>query len=235
MRIRLIIIFSILVIGRVPAQNIYGGAGLMSGYQSQASWFSDSINIITENLYTKKYLVPVLEAEWRLNEKFQLVTAISYRRHTISLALWDNRADTCSICPLKKGGGPTFNELRLTARLQKTLYRGKVSFSGFAGAGSRILLARQTNYSDLPYPYSILQETSGSLKGNAFYLTAGGVVQWQRLLFRLSIEYTSSYTSTINISGAIVAFQSSETLISYSLMYRVTGRKKKKESDRRFR
>jgi hypothetical protein len=211
-----------------PAQELFVGAGFATGYHSDMKFINDSFTLETSNSQGRKFIVPSISVETNLSQRLRVGLRLNYRRHTISLRGWQNSADTCSLCPLKKGGGPTVREIRASADASwrlKDWSNGMLLIS--TGVGLTIPINVDTNDSGLAGPLNDLFESAGSLAESSFIFEVGMLLFIDRFQFRIAHGYTPSYTRVLQIGTDIFPFKTNESIWSFSAMYRVYRRSRR--------
>ncbi|MCA6078126.1 hypothetical protein [Fulvivirga sedimenti] len=225
MKVLLILFLMILLVNTSPAQDILVGAGFATGSHSERNLVNNSFTLETSNSRGRKFIIPSISLEANLSPRLKAGMSLGYRRHTISLRGWENSADTCALCPLKKGGGPTIREIRTTANVSVSIKQWhRSTLSLIAGLGFALPLTVDTNDSGLKVPVRNLFTAARSLASPSVLFEAGLVLMMDRFQLRIVHGYTPVYTRTLKLHNQIFPFQMNESLWSFSIMYRVFQR-----------
>ena len=224
----LILLLSLFLPGILFGQELSIGTGIMFSSHSPVEIITDSLSLSTTNEAGRKYLIPQLSVTVPLSRRWSLSAEVGYRRHTISMQAWDNRADTCTLCPLKKGIGPTFHELRISSLFQYRIFGKTVSTFLISGPGLNIPFYRQDNAGAHSEIYYEMARASSSLSQVSLTWQVGMKLKWSRFTFLLSRMVTANYTRQISWFGESAIFRSREEMWTGSVLVRLISFKKPK-------
>jgi len=201
-----------------PAQQFYAGAGLGISDQSRNLIITDSIAMAVTNETGRKYLIPHAGISFKLNSRISLQTELAYRRHTISLQYWDSRSDTCRLCPLKKGGGPSIDEFRLTAKLNWEpggIFNKWLSLTG--GISLALPFSRSGNAKMLADNYRSAAIAGENVQTGPLVYLIGMNLQHDFLTFSVLYNYHSNYTRAVRLQDYMLPFSTTERMWVYRL------------------
>jgi hypothetical protein len=196
----------------IIAQEIYTGIGMAFSEHSGTSLVTDSLSLSTTNHSGRKYVIPQIGVRWNLGRQMMIDTELALRRHTISLQFWDVRADTCRLCPLKKGGGPTITELRMMGRLKHRIGKFFPSLYLSGGIGINIPVGRADNEAILPPAYRDFAEIAKNINTLSCSFELGLTLNVKRFTFSVYRVSTASYTRSLAINSADIPFQTRESM-----------------------
>ncbi len=216
------ILFILLPVIISPAQEIFFGAGYATGQHSFTGIETDSFAIETSNNTGRKFIMPTVLVSWNLNNRLYLGARMNYRRHTISLRGWDNRADTCLLCPVIKGGGPTIHEIRFAGEISLAVQYWRFgSLWLVGGAGVSVPVHTDNNQTDINSPLQQIFTAAGSLATASPIFELGLAMEIGRFQFRAIKCYSPSYTQTFNIEKQEIPFKTNESMWSFSFMFSI--------------
>jgi hypothetical protein len=194
------------------AQEIYTGIGMAFSEHSGSSLVTDSLSLSTTNHSGRKYVIPQIGVRWNLGRQIMIDTELALRRHTISLQFWDARADTCRLCPLKKGGGPTITELRIMGRLKHRIGKFFPELYLSGGIGMNIPLGRTGNEAILPPAYADFAEIAENINALSCSFELGFTLNIKRFAFGVYRVSTASYTRSLAVTNTVIPFQTRESM-----------------------
>ncbi len=200
-----------------PAQKFYAGAGLEFSNQSSGAWITDSLALATTNTFGRKYIIPHMGMNFSINEKVSAQAEVAYRRHTISLQYWNNRADTCRLCPVKKGGGPGIDEFRFAGRLNYRVMNLIPCIFLTAGVTANIPFNVQGNASILPEDYQALAIAAEGIRTGSYAYELGIMIQYKFLQFSILSTHNPAYTRSFEFMDEKIPFRTSERMWQYRL------------------
>lgn len=203
------------------AQNIF--VGLSGGLEmhSESILVTDSFGLLAREDPGTKTITPVIRAGIQLGEKWQVSLTTTYRRNTLSVSAWNPQADTCALCPLIRGGGPTSSEIRLSPEIGwvNTWSEHTIIISG--GLTWAIRMCIQPNTALPDFHGKLMRQFASVFNRNPVYLTVAISWIWKRMLGSLRYESTNRYTSHMRLLSDNYPFLMKEDRITLMIGYKV--------------
>lgn len=116
------------------AQHLDAGLGVGFRTLSTGSMEIDSLTVEINNSNDNRFLVPQFSFTAPLSEKWGLNLSIAHQSGGISLRAFDAPSDSCSLCPVKKGGLVSYREIPVGTSLTFVLF-SRGDFKLRAGMG----------------------------------------------------------------------------------------------------
>lgn len=199
--------------------------GLVGGIESLTPMriVTPTIGIEAHGKYNEKTLSPEIGFLYRWNDLFSTGIGIGYRTQTLSVSVWNPQADTCRLCPLIKGGGPSVRELRLSPESSVVLARGRSwQFSIGFGIIWAIRFDIRSNVGEhTQYFKEEFNALSQSYRYMPIYTQAGFGFTSKNIGVQFRYEHTGAYMRYVNLPGRLQPARMEETRFLLHLTYRI--------------
>jgi hypothetical protein len=200
------------------------GIGIISGLESRSSAMleTEDVGLLARSEGKTPVFLPEVEFGYQLSDVISVGLGLSYRKETLSISAWNPKADTCRLCPVIKGGGPSAREIRLRPSAQLKFYqRGHSALFLSFGMIWALRFGPEANLSHAPDSFRpLFHELPSAIGTNPLYFQGGIGLSWKRISGQLRYEHTSAYSERVKISDGSYPFQLSESRLLFYLSYR---------------